>query len=231
MKIKKAMILAAGFGSRLKPITSKIPKPLIEIGKKNLLERCLDLLINYGVKDVAINLHYKGDKIRKFLKKKKYKIKINFFEEKKQPLGTGGGVFNATINFDDKPFFIINPDTIWTNKNLIDLRKLEKKYFKDKKTCLLLVDKKLSFDKSFKGDFSINKNSNLFRKNNNNYIYTGIQFINRNVFRYVDSKIFSMNSIWDRLIPSKNISGVISKNKFFHLNTKKVYDKIRNIKF
>ena len=73
MKIKKAMVLAAGFGSRLKPITSKIPKPLLEIGKKNLLERCLDLLINYGVKDVAINLHYKGDKIRKFLKKKKYK--------------------------------------------------------------------------------------------------------------------------------------------------------------
>lgn len=231
MRIKKAMILAAGFGSRLKPITNKIPKPLIEIGKKNLLERCLDLLINYGVKDVAINLHYKGDKIRKFLKKKKYKIKINFFEEINQPLDTGGGVFNATINFDDKPFFVINPDTIWTNKNLIDLRKLEKKYFKDKKTCLLLVDKKLSFDKSFKGDFSINKNSNLLRKNDNNYIYTGVQVINRTVFRYVDSKIFSMNSIWDRLIPSKNINGVISKNKFFHLNTKKVHDKIRNIKF
>ena len=73
MKIKKAMILAAGFGSRLKPITNKIPKPLIEIKKKSLLERCLDLLINYGVKDVAINIHYKGDKIRNFIKKKNIK--------------------------------------------------------------------------------------------------------------------------------------------------------------
>ena len=229
MKIKKAMILAAGFGTRMKPLTNKIPKPLILIGKKNLLERCIDLLIKYGINDFAINIHYKGDQIKKFIKKKKYKVKIKLFEEIGKPYDTGGGVFNATMKFGNNPFFVINPDTIWTDKNLKDLKNLEKRYLKNKKASLLLVNKKLSFDKSFKGDFSLDKYSKILVKKNNDYIYTGAQVINRGIFRYVDSKIFSMNSIWSRLIPSKSLNGVISKNKFLHVNSTKIYKEIENL--
>lgn len=230
MKIKKAMILAAGLGKRLRPVTNKIPKPLVTICNRSLLERCIDLLIKFGIKEIVLNVHYMPKKIENFLKKKKYKIKIKIISEKKKLLDTGGGVFQSTQHFYNDPFIVINPDTIWNKKYLPDLKKLETKYFKSKKCCLLLVDKKLSFDKSLQGDFSLDKKNLLFRNKKNRFIYTGLQIINRGVFRFVNKKIFSMNEIWDRLIPSKSIMGLVSNNNFYHLNTYKTYKNLKKIK-
>tara|TARA_A100001015_G_C14999398_1_gene717719 strand:- start:1179 stop:1874 length:696 start_codon:yes stop_codon:yes gene_type:complete len=227
MKIKYGMILAAGLGKRLNPITLKTPKPLIKIGNKNLLERAIDLLIVHGVEEIVINVHHLADKIKDFIHQKKYKIKIIISEEKNSLLDTGGGVFQATSSFKE-PFIVINPDTLWSKIYSENLKDLEDLYFKKEKSCLLLVNKKFSFDNTFKGDFNLNKNL-VSRDERNELIFTGLQILDRSVFNSVKSKIFSMNEIWDDLIKTKSLFGIESKKKFYHLNTKEIYDKISNL--
>ncbi len=227
MKIKYGMILAAGLGKRLNPITLKTPKPLIKIGNKNLLERAIDLLIVHGVEKIVINVHHLADKIKDFIHQKKYKIKIIISEEKNSLLDTGGGVFQATSSFKE-PFIVINPDTLWSKIYSENLKDLEDLYFKKEKSCLLLVNKKFSFDNTFKGDFNLNKNL-VSRDERNELIFTGLQILDRSVFNSVKSKIFSMNEIWDDLIKTKSLFGIESKKKFYHLNTKEIYDKISNL--
>ena len=97
MKIKHGMILAAGLGKRMIPITNTIPKPLIKIGNKNLLERAIDLLINHGIEKIAINVHHLPNQIKEFIDKKKYKVKILISEEQHELLDTGGGISSYKI--------------------------------------------------------------------------------------------------------------------------------------
>ena len=119
---------------------------------------------------------------------------------------------------------------MWNNSYLEETISLEKLYFKNKKPSLLLVDKDLSFDSSFKGDFNLS--NNVVNKNQNNkYIFTGLQVLNREIFNYTKNKVFSMNMIWDNLITNESLFGIQSKKKFYHLNTKEMYDKISNLKF
>ena len=103
MKIKHGMILATGLGKRMQPITLKTPKPLIQVGNKNLLERAIELLINHGIEEIAINVHHLPDQIKDFINSKKYKAKIIISDEQDKLLDTGGGVLNATRSFK-KPF-------------------------------------------------------------------------------------------------------------------------------
>ena len=227
MKIKHGMILAAGLGKRMQPITLKTPKPLIQIGKKNLLERAIDLLINHGIEEIAINVYHLSDQIKNFINNKNFKAKIIISEEQNQLLDTGGGILNATRNFQ-KPFIAINPDTLWNSDYLNELKDLEDLYFREKKICLLLVRKNLSFDSSFKGDFNL-ENGIVSRSNKNEFIFTGLQILDQSAFSTIKDKIFSMNKIWDYLIENKSLVGNESKQKFYHLNTKEMYDKISNL--
>ena len=145
-------------------------------------------------------------------------------------LDTGGGVKKGTKMFENKPFFVLNPDTLWTNNYLRELKSLEKIYFESKKPCLLLVDKKLSLDTSFKGDFDLN--NNIVSKNKdkeNNFIFTGLQLLNSNYLNITDKKVFSMNEVWTRLINENNLFGFESSQKFYHLNTEEMYEKILNL--
>ena len=118
MKIKKAIILGAGFGKRLNPLTLKTPKPLLEINGKSLLENTINILIKYGVEEISINTHHLSEKINDFVKKKKFKCLINLVNEKYKILNTGGGIFNISRNFSNEPFVVINPDTIWSENYL-----------------------------------------------------------------------------------------------------------------
>ena len=229
MKIRHGMILDNGRGKRMKALTLKTAKPLINIGNRNLLERAIDLLINHGVKEIVINVHHLADQIKNFINDKKYQIKITISDEQKTLLDTGGGVYQGTKIFENSPFLVVNPDTLWNKNYSTELNNLEELYFKTKKSCLLLVNKKLSFDSSFKGDFNLNGNI-VTRDNNNQYIFTGLQILNRNVFISTTDKIFSMNKIWDDLINNKNLLGIQSNQQFYHLNTKKTYDKISDLK-
>jgi len=227
MKIKNGMILAAGLGRRMQPITLKTPKPLIKIGNKNLLDRSIELLINHGVEEIAINVHHLADQIKDFINKRQYKAKIIISHEQSMLLNTGGGIFNATKSFK-KPFVVINPDTLWSDVYSNELKDLENLYFKKKIPCLLLVNKNLSFDSSFKGDFNLNDDL-ISRDINNELIFTGLQILDQSVFSVIKEEIFSMNKIWDYLIKNNYLNGLESKQKFYHLNTKKMYDKISEL--
>ena len=113
MNIKYGMILAAGLGKRMQPLTLKTPKPLLEINNYTLLERAINLLIGHGVQEISINVHYLPDQIKSLINRKKFKVKITISNEENLLLDTGGGVLKGTQNFGDNPFFVINPDTVW----------------------------------------------------------------------------------------------------------------------
>ena len=225
MSIKHGMILAAGLGKRMQPLTLKTPKPLIEINKSTLLERAINLLISHGVQEISINVHYLSDQIQSFINKKKFQINITISKEEDLLLDTGGGVLKGTRNFGDNPFFVINPDTVWSKVYLEELKNLETIYLKNKKPTLLLVNKKLSFDPSFQGDFNLN-NEKITKGDENQFIFTGLQITHRSKLIEEKSKVFSMNKVWNKLIKDKNLQGLESNQTFYHLNTFDMYKKI-----
>ena len=228
MNIKYGMILAAGLGKRMQPLTLKIPKPLLEINNSTLLERAINLLISHGVQEISINVHYLPDQIKSFINRKKFKVKITISNEENLLLDTGGGVLKGTQNFGDNPFFVINPDTVWSKHYLEELKSLEAIYLKNNKPTLLLVNKKLSIDPSFKGDFNLN-NEKISKDSENQFIFTGLQIINRSVFTNEKSEVFSLNKVWNKLIKDKNLLGLESNQKFYHLNTSDMYRKIQSL--
>ena len=229
MNIKYGMILAAGLGKRMQPLTLKTPKPLLEINNYTLLERAINLLIGHGVQEISINVHYLPDQIKSFINRKKFKVKITISNEENLLLDTGGGVLKGTQNFGDNPFFVINPDTVWSKHYLAELKSLEVIYLKNNKPTLLLVNKKLSIDPSFKGDFNLN-NEKISKDSENQFIFTGLQIINRSVFTNEKSEVFSLNKVWNKLIKDKNLMGLESNQKFYHLNTFDMYRKIQSLK-
>jgi MurNAc alpha-1-phosphate uridylyltransferase len=230
MTIKKAMILAAGLGKRMRPLTEKTPKPLIKIGPKNLLERSIELLIKMGIDELVINTHHLSQEIDYFIKNKNYRISITLTKEKKL-LDTGGGILNATKKFEKNPFFVLNPDTVWNKNYYEELKILENSYLEKNKPILLLVDKTNSHDKSFKGDFNFTENNHITRNNENQHIFTGAQIINRSIFEGVIKKVFSMNEVWDQLVKEKKLLGQESNQTFFHVNNIKVYEELNKLKF
>ena len=227
--IKHGMVLAAGLGKRMQPLTLKTPKPLLEINNISLLERAINLLIKSGVEEISINVHHLPEQIEKFIREKKFKVEVNISKETDALLDTGGGILEATKHFGDNPFYVINPDTLWSDRYIEEVKRLEDSYSKNKKPTLLLVNKKLSFDGAFKGDFNLTNNQ-ISRDEKNDFIFTGLQIIKRSFLTSENSKVFSMNKIWNDLIANKELYGIESNLKFYHLNTHEMYLKISNIK-
>ncbi len=236
MKITKAIILCAGFGKRLRPLTLSNPKPLLKIGGKTLLSNTLNILKRFGIKQVVINVHYLADQIIDYIKKNDFNMTITTVNEKEKILDTGGGVLNAIQYFSNEAFIVINPDTIWNLNYLEELKSMEKEFFMNKKSkCnLLVVNKNKSFDQSFRGDFNL-ENNLINRKDRDNlkYIYTGVQIIKPDVFVYSNSKVFSINKIWDELIQNKVLFGKESSINFLHVSTTSIYKRIveKNFKY
>ena len=228
--IKKAMILAAGFGKRIHPLTLKCPKPLLKIGEETLLSNTFNFLEKYGVKHAVINVHYLSEQIVDYINKNKFNLDIDIVHEKEKILDTGGGILNS-IKYFNETFLCINPDTIWNLDYVKELVQMEKEFFLDKKKCLMLVvSKAKSFDKNLKGDFNL-ENKLITRKNKESqkYIYTGLQIIEPEVFTNIKEKVFSINKIWDELIKSKELFGIESNINFLHVSTLEIYKNL-NIK-
>ena len=227
--IKKAMILAAGFGKRIHPLTLKHPKPLLKIGNKTLLSNTISFLKLFGIKQAVINVHYLGEQIIDYINRNQFNLIINIVEEKDKILNTGGGVLNAIQYFPHEPFLIINPDTIWNSHYLKELKLMEKSFFENKKgkCSLLVVNKKKSFDQSFKGDFNL-KNNLINRKDKEDLdtIYTGLQIIKPEVFNGLSEEVFSINRIWDKLIQRNELYGKESKINFLHVSTLGIYKRL-----
>ena len=111
----KAMILSAGYGKRLYPLTLKCPKPLLKIGEETLLSNTLKFLELFGIRQTIVNVHYLGEQIIDYINNNKFNLTIKIVEEKDTILDTGGGVLNAIQHFSNEPFIIMNPDTIWNS--------------------------------------------------------------------------------------------------------------------
>ena len=228
--IKKAMILAAGFGKRLNPLTLSCPKPLLKIGNETLLSNTIKFLEKLKIEDVIINVHYLGDQIIRYIDKNKFNLNIIIINEKEKILDTGGGILNALKHFNES-FLCINPDTIWNFNYKKEVKKMENEFILNKQVCnLLLVDKAKSFDKNLVGDFNLKKGIVTRKKDENlKYIYTGLQIINPKIFLDIDDNVFSINKIWNNLIEDKKLSAFESNINFLHASTLDIYNKL-NIK-
>ena len=226
MKVKTALILCAGLGKRLNPITLEKPKPLLELNNTTLLENTINLVKELGIKKIFLNTFYLKDQIENYLNSKNFDISINIIEDGNEILETGGGIKNMINNSNEKNFLIFNPDTVW-NFNYIQCIKQMNEFFECNKikNILLVVNKKISFDKKFNGDFNLEKNV-LTKNMNNEYIYTGCQLFNRDLLNTNGKKIFSITEIWNELVKKNNLFGFESRNKFYHVTDLEIYNKL-----
>jgi MurNAc alpha-1-phosphate uridylyltransferase len=229
MKIDTALILCAGFGKRLNPLTKTIPKPLLELNNITMLENCINLNIKLGVTKILLNTFHLGDQIINFIKKKKFLIDIQIIEDGKNILDTGGGILNMINRSKDKDYLIFNPDTLWNENYINEINKMENFYFSNKLNNLLLVtNKKLSFDKDLSGDFEL-KDNLLNRKNTKNFIYIGCQILNKNLFDGYEVKNFSILEIWNKLLDKNSLNGFETLNEFYHLTNLKTFKKLEDL--
>ncbi len=227
MKINKAMILAAGFGKRLLPLTKQTPKPLLELKGKKLLQYSIEFLLSNKINDIIINTHYLSKQIEDFIHHNFPKIVISY---EKNILDTGGGIMNAISFFQGEDFLVLNSDTVWTLRYQKELSRLIEIFENGKsKAALLLAKKENSFDQNFMGDFDLD-NKNFITKKNKQYIFTGCQLLNPNIFENYKKKIFSMNEIWQDLIAKHSLNGFLSEQKFLHATDLNIFNKLNNSK-
>ena len=226
MKIKTALILCAGYGKRLQPITNDIPKPLLKVKNTNLLDNALNFVQSLGINNIKINTFYLSEKIQNFIESKNYPLNIDVVSDGEKILDTGGGIFNLIKQSEDEDFLILNPDTLWNSNYINTFNKMEKYYFKNNvKNLLMVVNKNKSFDNRFKGDFSLNKNK-LSKEIKNEFIYTGCQILNKKVFQKINSNIFPIYEIWNDLIDNKELYGYESLTEFIHLTDIEIFKKL-----
>ena len=229
MKINTALILCAGFGKRLNPLTLDTPKPLIELKNVSVLETCINLIESLDVKEIFINTFYLKDQIRNFINKKNFKPKISIIEDGKNILDTGGGIKNMLNHTKEDDVFIFNPDTIWKKDYSEEIIEMEKLYFsKQLKNILLLVNKDLSFDKNLNGDFDL-KDDLIIKNNDRKFIYTGCQILNKKLLSIYKTEKFSINNLWNDLIEKKELYGFETNNDFYHLTDLKTFKKLQDL--
>ena len=223
MKINTALILCAGLGKRLNPITLRTPKPLLKIKNLTLLDHCISLIEDLNIRKILINSFHLKEQIKVFVENHNYDIEIEIVEDGKNILDTGGGIFNLINKSDDDNFLVFNPDTIWNKNYKEEINNMIDLYFKKKfKNILLLVNKDLSFDKDLKGDFSLEKN--LINQFDKKYIYTGCQILNREILKNEKITKFSITSIWQNLM-----HGFESKLKFYHISNLTTFNKLKDL--
>ena len=226
MKIKTALILCAGFGKRLNPITLKIPKPLITINDITLLQNTINLLEKLNIQNIKINTYYLQDQIVDFVLKNKMKSKIEIIKDGDKILDTGGGIFNLIKSSNEDDFIIFNPDTVW-NSNYVEVIKnmIDFYYNKNLNNLLMVVNKNKSFDERFKGDFELKENK-LLKQEQNNFIYTGCQIINKNLFKNIKDISFSILNIWNQQIKKEMLFGYKSNENFVHITDLEIYKRL-----
>ena len=184
----KAMILAAGLGKRLKPLTNHIPKPLLKVGNQSLIERNIRSLLNYGFDEIVINVSYLGNMITEHVLEIFPNNKIIFSKES-EPLGTGGGIKNALKLLGDEPFMLINAD-IYHNINLAAVKTAPK--------YAHLVGVK-NPEHNIQGDFSLDNNIVLARSELNDFTWSGISIINPTIFSQLRTQEMPFD-IWNSVL-------------------------------
>ena len=228
MKINTALILCAGYGKRLNPITLDVPKPLLKIDNVSVLEKCINLIKKLGIENILLNTFYLKEKITDYIKTNHSDINIKVIDDGKEILNTGGGILHMMSHSDDENFFIFNPDTIWNVDYLEEIKNMEKIFFiKKLDNLLFLVNKKLSFDKNLKGDFTL-KDNKIYSEVDNHFIYTGCQILNKKLFKSFRIENFSISKVWDDLMKLEKLNGLESQKKFYHLTNLEIFKKLQD---
>ena len=142
MQIKKAIILSAGYGKRLNPLTLKNPKPLLKLNDLTLLENTINLIKKLDISDIKLNTFYLKDQIKIFIEQKNFDVKIEIIEDGDQILDTGGGILNMTNSINEEDFLVFNPDTVWSIDYLNCIKEMENFYFSKKITNYYKYKKK-----------------------------------------------------------------------------------------
>tara|TARA_Y100000590_G_scaffold466161_1_gene640665 strand:+ start:193 stop:894 length:702 start_codon:yes stop_codon:yes gene_type:complete len=213
-----AMILSAGFGKRLLPLTTNIPKPLIEVNSISLLSNSINFLLKIGCKKIVINTHFKHELILKFINKnfKNENILISYEDE---ILDTAGGVKKALPLFDDESILITNSDVFWIKNNEEDIINFINNYQYRDECKLLLVNKNNTrgiINKT--GDFTLKNNLlSRWKKGEQILYYSGLQIINLEILNRYKKNKFSFNLVWDDQISSNNLRGIVMNSKLYHI--------------
>ena len=194
-----------------------------------MLEGFIKMVIKLGIKKILLNTFHLKQQIFDFIKNTKFPIEIEIVDDGESILNTGGGIVNMSNFSKSDDFLILNPDTIWGDGYIDEIKKMQNLYFLNKLTNILLVTQKdLSFDKNLLGDFELKKN--ILKKNNNkDFIYIGCQIINKNLLKNRQKTNFPINEIWDELLKKKELNGFESLIKFRHITNLEIFKKLTDL--
>ncbi|HER27209.1 MAG TPA: nucleotidyltransferase family protein [Rhodospirillales bacterium] len=216
-----AMVLAAGFGKRLRPITEKTPKPLVNVHGRSLIDRTIDRLVDAGIGKVVVNIHHLGEQISQHLGRRESPEIV--FSPEAEILNTGGGIANALPLLGDQPFFACNADTLWLNGTQDALKRMIKLWDPDKMDALLMLHSTVeAYGYAGMGDFCSDPDGLLTRRPENEVsplLFTGVQILHPRLFENVEDEAFSMNLLYDRAIENERLYGMVHDGEWFHVGT------------
>ncbi len=233
-KLDTGMIFAAGLGTRFRPITDTIPKPLVKVKNKPLIDYNFELFINYGLKKIVVNCFYHAEKLKNYIKQnysgKSFEVEIIIEEER---LETGGGLKHAIANTGIKPLFTLNSDIIFPDiKNKNPMRIMAENWNADKFDCLLLLVHKNDFlGYEGNGDFSINASGKIEKRQENEFVFTGLQIINNAILQNYPKKIFSLSEIFNLCLEKQRLGFIIHENKVLHVGDPEALKTAENYEF
>ena len=218
-----AMIMAAGLGKRMRPLTATKPKPLIEVGGKALLDHVLEKLREAGVKRVVVNVHYLADALEAHLASRDHGLEVLISDERDLLMETGGGLIKAAPLIDNDPFLALNSDNLWID-GPADTLKLLASQWDDAKmdALLLLVPQARALNHKGMGDFHMDRVGQLRRRGRSHvapFVFTGIQMISKRLLRDAPDGPFSTNLLWDRAIDEGRCFGAVHQGLWFDVGT------------
>ena len=223
----RAMIMAAGLGTRMRPLTNDKPKPLVEVRGKTLIDHAIDRLVAAGVTSIVVNLHYKAEMIKEHLARRR-DATIHYSDESEGLLGTGGGVTKALGYFDGQPFFIHNSDTIWVEGYGAALERMKDRWNPDTMDGLLLMAPMTSaIGYEGIGDFMMDEVGHLRRVPQGRvspFAYPGVQIVHPRMFANPPAGGFSTNVLWDRAIEQERLYGIRLDGVWIHVGTPQAVD-------
>lgn len=218
----KAMVLAAGYGQRMRPLTLTRPKPLVEVAGRALIDYGFDRLRAAGVAEAVVNVHYLPEQIEAWARKQTAP-RITISDERGVILDTGGGVAKALPLLGDDPFFVINSDSFWVDDGTPALDRLRAAWDDRAMDCLLLLaplERTVGYDG--KGDFTRAPDGRLARRANSEgtpLAYIGGYLVHPRLFEGAPEGAFSMNLLWDRAIAAGRLHGVEHTGRWLHVGT------------
>lgn len=222
-RIESAMVMAAGLGKRMRPLTATRPKPLVRVAGKPLIDHSLDRIEAAGVGHVVVNVHYLADALEAHLAAQKRAFTIAISDERDQLLETGGGMVKALPQLTGDPILIVNSDNIWTDGPVDSIQHLARHWDGDRMDALLLLIRQASATgHGGRGDFHMDPSGLLSRRKPGRiapFVYTGVQLISPRLLDDAPAGPFSTNILWDRAIAAGRLFGLSHMGQWFDVGS------------